>query len=517
MQVQRQPYNRYKRPPDRSLITTAAAAGSRLPYVSSPSAGRARSLLERWRQSLISAMPFLGSKELLQRIGYTCFLIALARIGAFIPIPEIDPGFLPQSFVGDPMAELFGEGLELPANILMLGLGPFINASILVSLFSSVKDFPGNKHLRELAKDGRVGQAAIRGIISWLATAFAAYMGATKSIELLPFALVKKQFITLTMLTLMAGSCILSWISDEVERAGLGDGVSLIICLGILGNYAKVVEHAATVLAANKVSIWTLLQAALGYVVLVLASVYATRIELRLPLIYYKARKSKSFSASIRGGEAAMDRKRSRTAPDSDYLPIRINPNGMTPLLLASFLFYGVPSVVGAFSPTAGAVLGAWYNAPSFPFAYGVVVFLGEFVDLGGGSAKSISDYLSVYQAGIKSVSPGEATEKYLNRLGRQTRTWGGVLVASLAVAALLFDRLCTKHIGTSLGSLNLLLIVGFITSTLRQVSSLVQLPALERTLQRERDILQTMSASGERPPEGDTEAQQPQLLGTGL
>lgn len=73
-------------------------------------------------------------------------------------------------------------------------------------------------------------------------------------------------------------------------------------------------------------------------------------------------------------------------------------------------------------------------------------------------------------EAGIKDVSPGQATLTFLTNKMRQTRLWGGLLTASLAVGAHYFDQVCMKQIGTALGSMSLLLVVGVITAAIRQV-----------------------------------------------
>ncbi|KAL0028626.1 hypothetical protein WJX79_006489 [Trebouxia sp. C0005] len=428
---------------------------------------------------LLSIFPLLRNEELVSRVAWTLMIIAIARLGLYMKLPYLDPQVVPQSsYTASAVDAMFGGSVQMPYNIFLLGMAARIES---------------------LKESGSEGAAIISGYINLLGVMFAIVVGASEGIKMAPFARHTSgvPFVFLTMIILAAGTSVLRWLSDSVEARGLGDGISLLIALNIVSNYAVVLNKAALIVGLGSGPSTTVGVLVAAYIGLVMLAVFINSLSLRLPLIYYKQRRSKAPQASVekRAAAAAAVGSTKQVKRDNAYLPISLNPNGMQALLFASFI-YQLPMVVGMFSFRGQVATmhflaqGKWY-----PVTYGLVVFLFGMIQIGENTPSQMTKYLNAIEAGVENVSPGPATERFLTQTMRVTRLWGALLVAILATAAQYFDVLCDKTMGTSLGSVSLLLIVGLISSCIRQVQSLLQLPQLERSLQRERGVLQRISS----------------------
>ncbi|GFR45543.1 hypothetical protein Agub_g6936, partial [Astrephomene gubernaculifera] len=113
---------------------------------------------------------------------------------------------------------------------------------------------------------------------------------------------------------------------------------------------------------------------------------------------------------------------------------------------------------------------------------------------LGGVEPKEVAEYFGMMNVGLRGVVPGEPTERFLRTRLRQCKLLGGACLGGLAVAAQLYDGACVRALGASLGSTSLLIIVGAVLQTARQVEALLEGPKLQRRLQRERQAIESLS-----------------------
>lgn len=452
---------------------------------------------------LLSVFPLLRNEELVSRVAWTLMIIAIARLGLYLKLPYLDTQVVPQnSYTASAVDAMFGGSVQMPYNIFLLGVGPILNASILASVFLTQQMlWPSQTAARieSLKESGSEGAAVINGYTNLLGVFFAIVLGASEGIKIAPFARHTSgvPFVFLIMIILAAGTAVLRWLSDSVEARGLGDGISLLIALNIVSNYAVVLNKAALIVGLGNVSPTTVGALVAAYIGLVMLAVFINSLSLHLPLIYYKQRRSKAPQASVkkRAAAAAAVGSTKQVKRDNAYLPISLNPNGMQALLFASFL-YQLPALVGMFSFTGQVATMQFLTQGKWcPVIYGLVVFVFGMIQIGENTPSQMTKYLNAIEAGVENVSPGPATQRFLTQTMRVTRFWGALLVAILATAAQYFDVLCESTMGTSLGSVSLLLIVGLINSCIRQVQSLLQLPQLERALQRERSVLQRISS----------------------
>jgi preprotein translocase subunit SecY len=190
------------------------------------------------------------------------------------------------------------------------------------------------------------------------------------------------------------------------------------------------------------------------------------------------------------------DRKRAERRTAAAHFPIPLNASGMMPLILTGALYYGLlPGALELCGAGAGAAaLRAFQASGAGLVAYGALVFAMEFVPVGGPNPAEAAEYLSMINVGIKGVAPGANTVDHLKAQLLRCKFWGGLALGGLAVAAQVFDVACREAMGATLATTSLLIIVGAVLQTARQVQALLEGPALQARLERERAVISSLT-----------------------
>lgn len=124
---------------------------------------------------------------------------------------------------------------------------------------------------------------------------------------------------------------------------------------------------------------------------------------------------------------------------------------------------------------------------------YGVVVFIMEFLPVAGIKPKEIAEYFSLMSVGIQGIVPGKPTEDHMKEKLMKCKFWGGLALGGLAVTAALFDILCQSFLGTTLGTTSLLIIVGAVMQTTKQMNALLDSPRLNTQLSAEQRMIRKL------------------------
>ncbi|KAG2440274.1 hypothetical protein HXX76_004386 [Chlamydomonas incerta] len=505
-------------------------------------------------------------KEIIQRAALTLGLLVVIRCGSFIPVPGVDLAAVPAAAAataGERLIKaLYGQAQDIPASLFDLGISPFVNASIVMAIAlvlpQEVSTLPGMgwlARLRDARKEGRTGEAVINSASHTLALGFAVYAALVRALDLEPCALAGTGgltgFVPLTMLALVAGACCIHMCASTITAFGLGNGSSLVICAGIITEYANTLHTVLAALDTALLAPGRLLAVLGGYLALVLGCVWLATSELRLPVVQYAAsappppdaakspglgglqeliaqarllgqRKSAERAAlSSRGGAAATPGAAggaggaaagaagavgavgaggavgSGVSPSSEYFPLQLNSSGMMSIVLAGAAYFGfLPKLMelSTGDPAIAAAVAAAQLSPLGLAGYGLTVFALEFLPLGGVNPKEMAEYFNTMNVGLRGVIPGEPTERELRTKLLQCKFWGGACLCVLAVAAQLYDMACVQALGTSLGTTSLLIIVGAVLQTARQVEGLLEGPKLQRKLDQERAAIQSLS-----------------------
>jgi len=463
--------------------------------------------------------PLVKYRNIATRVAVTIAMLAVIRSGLYIALPGVDlaavPAALPAREGERLVRALYGQATALPASLFDLGISPYINASIFVVMVLAIPDpalapIKSLMRLKEARKQGRSGQAFITSVINSLALLVAVYLALIKSYSLLPFALFSASFVPHTTLSLVAGSAIIQHCANIITASGIGNGSSLVICMSIMDEYAAALHNVLSRSMAGVADSGALVTLLVCYMGLALAAVYISRTELRLPTMQYASVAAASqgpnghdpqgedagmdaFAAARRRAELRMASRHTRV----DYFPLQINTSGMMSIILAgAFWFVLLPSAA-EFCGLVGLQQGLLALQSSYwgLLIYGLFVMALEFVPLGGVNPKEVAEYLSAINVGIKGIIPGEPTEKHIQSQLLRCKFWGGLALGTLAVFAQLFDMACMRMLGASLSATSLLIIVGTVMQSSRQVESLLEGPRLNEKLSKEQALIQGLRA----------------------
>ncbi|HRH24429.1 MAG TPA: preprotein translocase subunit SecY [Candidatus Paceibacterota bacterium] len=367
-----------------------------------------------------------GDSVLRTRILFIFAAFAVFRLLAAIPIPGVDEVRLQQFFANNQffgLLSIFSGGGFATLSLVMLGVGPYITASIIMQLATVI--FPQVKRMYQ--EDGEAGRTKFIAISRMLTIPLAVLQGVAF------LSLLESQGIigTLTsfefavnVFLVAAGSMLLMWIGELITEFGIGNGVSLIIFAGIVSQIpAGISQLAFTATAAN-------IPAYLGFFILAIAAIYAvvtaSEAERSIPIAY-----ARQVRGSVTTGGAAT------------YLPIRILQAGVIPIIFALSLLLlpqMVLSALTAIGVTGLAGAAAAYTAFSAnPWAHGAVYFVlvvmfTYFYTSITFEPHRVAENLQKSGAFIPGVRPGRETEAYIGAVVNRITLPGAFFLGAIAV-----------------------------------------------------------------------------------
>ncbi|MFA5996408.1 MAG: preprotein translocase subunit SecY [Candidatus Paceibacterota bacterium] len=408
-----------------------------------------------------------GDSEIRARILFVIGALALFRFLAAVPIPGVDKAALASFFASNQffgLLNIFSGGGLAQLSIVMLGVGPYITASIIMQLATII--FPQVK--TAYFEEGEAGRAKF---IEWsrLLTIPIAVLQAVGFLFLLQGQNVIGQLDTVALIAnialIAAGSLLLMWIGELVTEFGIGNGVSLIILSGILASVPASI--AQTIFAATAANIpsylaFTFLAAALVYAVVVVSDA-----ERSIPIAYARAMRG----AALAQGAAT-------------YLPIRLLQAGVIPIIFALSLLL-VPqmalSMLNAIHVSFASSAALWYTAfLSNPWKYGAVYFalvvlFTYFYTAVTFEPKRVAENLQKTGAFVPGVRPGRETEEYIGNVVNRITLPGACFLGLLAVAPSIIQGL-TGVTTLVLGGTALLIAVQVTLDLARKIDAQVSL-----------------------------------------
>ncbi|KAJ8547520.1 hypothetical protein K7X08_011106 [Anisodus acutangulus] len=397
--------------------------------------------------------------EIRRRLFVTAILIVISRIGYFIPLPGFDRRLIPEdylSFVSGSVDQLGDSTPELKLSLFQLGVSPQIAASILMQVLCHV--LPS---LVKLRKEGLDGHEKIKSYIWWISLGFAILEGLILSCYSLPYSIYaashRVKHVLMTTSLLVSGAMTMSWICDKITESGFGQGSTLIICVGILTGYTDTLQKMLTQIAGSSGSWWPYVLAVLGvFTVVTMWAVVVSEGCRKVKLQYY-------------GFKVASAARENSPVPEVEpYIPFNINPAGMQPILVTSYLL-ALPGILASllgsrFWEHVRNILNPDTSHGADPWVYYTVyaffVFLFNIFDIAN-MPKEIADYLNKIGARIPSIKPGKATIAYLTKIQASTRFWGGLLLSVLATTSTILDHYLRRiNEGYAIGLTSVLIIV---------------------------------------------------------
>ena len=397
------------------------------------------------------------------RLLFVLGALAVTRVLAAIPIPGIDAAqlglFLANNqFFG--LLNLFSGGGLSNLSLVMLGVGPYITASIVMQLMTMMS--PKLKAMYQ--EEGEAGRTKFAQYSRFLTLPIAAVQGTSFLVILerqgvLP-ALAPIHF-AISLVTIIAGSMLLMWIGELISEYGLGNGVSVVIFAGIVAGLPAAISQTLFSFEAAQIPVYLMFAAA---ALAVIAAVVAiTEAERPIPVTYAKRVRGMKFF----GGA-------------STYLPLRLNQAGVIPIIFAlSFLL--LPQMFGTFfqassvpwlASTAAAVLGFIQNQWLYGSVYFVLVFLFTyFYTAVTFEPTQISENLQRSGAFIPGIRPGTHTSDHLARTITRITFVGALFLGVIAVLPIAVQNL-TGIQNLAVGGTGLLIVVSVILDITRRIDA---------------------------------------------
>ncbi|GGE05772.1 protein translocase subunit secY/sec61 alpha [Gemmobacter megaterium] len=401
--------------------------------------------------------------DLRQRIFFTIGLLIVYRLGTYIPVPGID-AFALREFMDEAaagiggMLNMFTGGAISRMGIFALGIMPYISASIIVQLLGSMVP-----SLMALKKEGEAGRKKLNQYTRYGTVALAIFQawGIAVSLEAGDLAHDPGMFFRIgAVITLVGGTMFLMWLGEQITQRGIGNGISLIIFVGIVAEIPSALAQFFSQGRSGAISPAVIVGVILMVIVVIAVVVFVER-ALRKIHIQYPRRQ---VGMKVYDG-------------GSSHLPIKVNPAGVIPAIFASSLLL-LPVTISTFSgnqtgPVMSTILA--YFGPGQPlyllFFAGMIVFFSYFYTHNVSfKAEDVADNLKNQTGFIPGIRPGKKTEEYLEYVVNRVLVLGSFyLVAVCLLPEVLRNQLAVPFY---FGGTSVLIVVSVTMDTINQVQS---------------------------------------------
>jgi preprotein translocase subunit SecY len=396
--------------------------------------------------------------ELRDRILFTLGAIVVFRLGTHIPVPGVDPTALKNFFAGQQggildFLNMFTGGALQRFSLFALGVTPYINASIIFSLLAAV--IP---KLKEMQEQGREGRRKITTYTRWTTLGLAIVQAVTISMLVVNWGLAQGTvwFYVISVVSLTAGTIFLMWLGERMTENGIGNGISMIIMIGILARYPVQLQTAVNDITTGTASpFWGV--ALIFLFVIVIGGVIMIQQGQRKIAIQYAKRTS---GRRVYGGHTS-------------HLPIRVNQGGVIPIIFAAALL-AMPMTLFSSIPSLNWLVPYVQNG-SLPYIITYVLLIFFFTFFYSSIVFDPEDVAkNVRESGgfIPGVRPGKPTSDYISSVLNRILLVGAVFLAGVAVLPYVFSALSGMSSMYLIGGTSLLIVVGVGLDTIMQMEA---------------------------------------------
>ena len=401
-------------------------------------------------------------EELKKRILYTLGLLLIYRFGSFVVIPGINPNAL--SSLADQVSgtgllgllDIFSGGAFANASIFALGVMPYISASIIMQLVGMVIPY-----FQRMQREGESGRRKMNQWTRYLTIIVLLLKGSAYIANLyhkLPseaFVLGPDNFLfkVSTIVVLTAGTMFVMWLGEKITDKGLGNGISLIIMVGIIARLpqALLVEFNMRWAEAVGGMVMLVVEIVILYLVF-MATISVLQAVRKVPVQYAKRIVGNKQYGGVR-----------------QYIPLKLNAANVMPIIFAQAIMF-IPMLFGGKVGAAMAnYTGFWYN---FVFAILVILFTYFYTAIIV-NPNMMADELKRNGGFIPGVKPGKETSRYLDTIMTRITLPGSIFLAIVAILPAFASKLgISQQFSLFFGGTSLLILIGVILDTLKQVES---------------------------------------------
>jgi preprotein translocase subunit SecY len=412
-----------------------------------------------------------NSKELRNKILFTLGIVVIARILSQISIPGANIQALQVIFNSNQILGLFSlltGGSAENFSIILMGLSPYINASIIIQLLTVIVP-----KLENLSKEGEQGRRQINTYTRWLTLPLAfiqsygmiLLLNSQSPVPLFP-DINSPTVLLPIMLTVTTGSLLLMWLSELITERGIGNGSSVIIFVGIIAGIPAVIGQSMALAQQSADKLIPFVITVLVTLILTVLVILVTEAQRNIPIIY--------AGRGIRGRS------------DNSSLPIRINQAGMVPIIFAVSLV-SFPGIIAQFLQNApqewlrnaSSFINTYFQqngAPYLVFYFLLVIAFTYFYVSITFNPEQVAENIQKRGGYIPGIRPGKQTAEYLQKISDRLNLFGGLFIGFIAILPILLENLSSSFsfgsVPTLISGAGLIIIVGVVLEILRQINA---------------------------------------------
>lgn len=415
-------------------------------------------------------------KEIRERIFFTLVMMVIIRFGSQLPVPGVDRDYFTTWFESQSSStfsfiDAFTGGSFLSMSVLALNISPYITSSIIIQLLTIA--IP---KLEEMHKEGEEGRKKLAAITRYLTIGLALLQASAMAIGFGRQGLLEEYNalnIIMVIATLTAGSAFLMWIGERITEHGVGNGISIVLCINIISTLPQdisslfeqfVIGRSVATAILNTVIIIAIIVALVVFVILL------NDAERRIPVQY-----------------ARMLRGRSQYGTAQSSIPLKVNTAGVLPIIFATAIME-FPVIISSLVGYSG---GGWWGEvlcylsstywcnPSYPkYTLGMVVyivlviFFAYFYTSISFNPVEVAENLKKSGGFIPGIRPGKPTSDYLEKLLNSIIFIGAIGLTIVGILPFIFRGLFNANI--DFGGTSLIIVVSVILDTVKQIESMM-------------------------------------------
>ncbi len=409
--------------------------------------------------------------ELRQRIFYTLAVLIIVRLGSHLTTPGVDSALLSEAMKNQSSDNLFGlydlfvGGAFSNAAIFALGIMPYISASIIIQLMGAVIPY-----FQKLQQEGEEGRKKITQLTRYFTVIISAFQAWAVTVRLLnievqglpivPDPVRGIAWIITTIIILTSGTVFMMWMGEQITEKGIGNGISLIIFIGIIARFPFSMFDEYRLISAGQRSIIIEIVIFAFMFFIIAGVVLVTQGTRRIPVQYAK----RVVGRKIYGGV-------------TQYIPLRVNTAGVMPIIFAQSIMF-IPNTVLSFFPASEFLqtISGWfhYTSPVYSAVYALmIIFFTYFYTAIAFNPKDVADNMKKQGGFIPGIRPGKQTSDFIDNILTKITLPGSIFLAIIAILpAFVSVWGVSGQFAQFFGGTSLLICVGVALDTLQQIES---------------------------------------------
>ncbi len=414
---------------------------------------------------LTSLIEAFKVKELRNKILFTLAILALYRLGSFVPVPGIPfkafaDAYSEASGAAMTMIDIFSGGALSNFSVFALGIMPYITSSIIMQLMQGVIPAVGR-----WAKEGEAGRKKITQTTRWLTLG----LGLINAVGYLLLFQSDRYGVTFTqevpywltsvliVFTLVAGTAFIMWMGELITQRGVGNGMSLIIFTSIISRVPSAIFSSATSSDDTGMNIAVTILILVVIVACIPAIIFMERAQRRIPVSYAKRVQGRKMM----GGQ-------------STYIPLKVNAAGVIPIIFASCLIYFPAQIAALFNVEglnafANAISSGWIN---WILTFALIIFFAYFYTSMVFNPEELSSNLQKQGGFVPGIRPGNATVAYIKNVIKHVTLPGAMFIGAVAVIPSILFAFTNNYLIQTFGGTSILIMIGVALDTMSKVES---------------------------------------------